>query len=120
MIFQGTVRNPLGDQGRDGDDAAVVQGKDVVLAPHFAKKDIIIVAGKIRCELAELLPAGSLYDFYGFLFIIFHVTCSLLRHDTAAEAGQRQSCTKKFLKHTSPPINAASLSQCLQFHCNKR
>ena len=37
VVFQRTVSNALGDEGRHGDDAAVVQGKDIVLASHFTK-----------------------------------------------------------------------------------
>lgn len=56
MIFQRTIGNALGDEGRDGDDAPLFEGQDIILAPHFAKEDIVVIAGKIRGKGPQLLP----------------------------------------------------------------
>ena len=60
VINQRGVGKPLRDEGRDGDKAAVAQRKQIVAAPYFAEKDVVVKMGEFRSELAEGVAPGCL------------------------------------------------------------
>ena len=60
MESQGGIGNPLRDQGGDGYKTAVAQRKQIVAAPYFAEKDVVVEVGELGGEVAEGVAPGGL------------------------------------------------------------
>ena len=44
-------------------EAAVAQAQEVVAAPYLSEEDVVVQAGKLGGELAQLVTSGCLYNF---------------------------------------------------------
>ena len=74
---------------------AVVQGKDIVLAPHFTKEDVVIITGKIGGKVPQLLPPCGLDNFNGFFRLIIsciHGKCISCSQKSYPGQGDKPGC----------------------------
>lgn len=95
VVFQRTVSNALGDEGRHGDDAPFFEGQDIVLAPHFTKEDVVIITGKIGGKVPQLLPPCGLDNFNGFFRLIIsciHGKCISCSQKSYPGQGDEPGC----------------------------
>ena len=63
VINERTVGDARRHQGHDGDDAFLLDA-DRLFIPYFSEQYVIVEVSEHRCELAELVSAGSLYDLF--------------------------------------------------------
>ena len=63
VIGERRVGHALADEGGQGDEAAVAQAQEVVAAPYLSEEDVVVQAGKLGGELAQLVTSGCLYNF---------------------------------------------------------
>ena len=60
VVLEGTVREPLGNERRHCHQAPVVEAQFVVGATHITEQDVIVVAGKDRGNIPQLIPSCGL------------------------------------------------------------
>ncbi len=63
VVGERRVGHALADEGGQGDEAAVAQAQEVVAAPYLSEEDVVVQAGKLGGELAQLVTSGCLYNF---------------------------------------------------------
>lgn len=64
MEFKRTVGDALTDERSDCHKAAVAKRQQIVAAPDFAEKHIVVKMCELRGEVAERIAPRCLYDFY--------------------------------------------------------
>ncbi len=62
VVNERTVGDAGRHQGHDGNDAFLLNA-DRLFIPYFSEQYVIVEVSEHRCELAELVSAGGLYDF---------------------------------------------------------
>ena len=62
VVGERGVGDALADERGDGDEAAVAQAEEVVAAPHFTEKYIVVETGKFRGEISERVASGGLHN----------------------------------------------------------
>lgn len=92
VILEGAVRQPLGDKSRHRHQAPVVEAQFIVGAPHFSKKDVIIVPGKIRGKTPQLIPSCSLYHLDRFFFLFHGQNLPCLQSNSAYRHNRQNPC----------------------------
>ena len=75
VVLEGTVCQSLGNERRHCHQAPVVEAQLVVGALHLSKKDVIVVPGKIRGKIPQLIPSCGLHDFDRF-FVSFSMAAA--------------------------------------------
>ena len=60
MVGERGVNNAACHKGSDSDNTAVARREFVGAAPNLTEQHIVVELSKFRCEIAELVAAGSL------------------------------------------------------------
>ena len=94
MVHERRVDDPLRDERRDGDHAAVV-GVEARTVPNFAEEDVVVVFGKLRREIAELGAARRLGDLFG---------GETRLREAAGNQGGAEECGFAFGCHETSPL----------------
>ena len=63
VVLQGSIRDSLSHESCHSQEAPGFQVK-VLVVPVFTEKNVIIIVGKFRCEVPQLITTSSLYDFF--------------------------------------------------------
>ena len=64
VILERRVDQSLRHEDDHRYDGAVAEREQVVAAPHFSEKNVVIEVRELGCELAERVTSGCLLDFY--------------------------------------------------------
>lgn len=64
MVLERRIGQPLRHEGDNGYDGTVAERKEVIAAPYFSEKNIIIQTRKFGSKIAECVTSGRLLDFH--------------------------------------------------------